>query len=213
MAAAVCEIVVNGELCGVQAIGRCTYCGRAFCQSHQARYRDSRDLMVMGLDATACCLECLERMEAGAAQWEADRMQPAQEASAYFTSGSAQAAFRARGVSSVGLVTVSPRVGGMFRSRVVDDVTSAGRGWLLGEFTWKHTTFQYGEDVAERVKKLTVLIDTLQAQGEPSRIPVLPVSQRREGYEVHRAAAHSRWDLVEIVEAYQAAKKLVDPSV
>ena len=32
-----CEIDVNGKPCGVQAVGRCVTCGKAFCSTHQAR--------------------------------------------------------------------------------------------------------------------------------------------------------------------------------
>src|SRR5579863_10095679 len=34
--AAVCELEVGGRSCGVQAVGRCAFCKRAFCAAHQA---------------------------------------------------------------------------------------------------------------------------------------------------------------------------------
>lgn len=51
--AAVCESALTSGACGVQAVGRCVHCERAFCQSHQD--------LVRGVIQVNVCSECGQR--------------------------------------------------------------------------------------------------------------------------------------------------------
>ena len=59
---ATCEIPVGGAECAVQAIGRCSTCGRAFCLTHQARVgaerRGFEERGSQGSSYTDWCSEC-----------------------------------------------------------------------------------------------------------------------------------------------------------
>jgi tRNA A-37 threonylcarbamoyl transferase component Bud32 len=72
---AVCELEVGGRSCSVQAVGRCSTCGRAFCATHQAW---SGQTFYMNQ-----CVDCLEVQRTKAAEW-------------HVKAQAARAAFRAR---------------------------------------------------------------------------------------------------------------------
>ena len=182
---AVCEI--GG--CGVQAIGRCATCRRAFCASHQA-------YIAPGTVAVDMCGPCFAQTPEQVAR--ANQARHDAEISAairYFESGSARAALLASTVQPVNISWVadmrleknlSYRVG-----RALDfiglnsdaiglggryvDVLASGRGWILGEFSW-----------GQRVKEnwLTALMDLSRQELEYRYWAGLArVRQIPEGYE------------------------------
>lgn len=129
--AAVCEIELNnGSNCGVQAIGRCFTCGRAFCLTHQAQ-----DLSKVYTYVPGMCASCWEAVQALIRQ-EQEEWRAAVE---YFRSGAAHTALLASGVQPVEIFQIEHKFQKGFLGlggRYIDEVSSFGRGWLVGESQW-----------------------------------------------------------------------------
>lgn len=132
-----CEIELNnGYTCGIQAIGRCAICGRAFCFTHQGYTSNSPSQRVPYIDMCAPCANA-KLVE------EAKRREEAQAPHHYFESGAARTDLLSSGVPPVNIYRVQqnmwePKKGFFGRSgRYVDKVVWSGRGWILGEFEWR----------------------------------------------------------------------------
>lgn len=177
---AVCEI----DGCGVQAIGRCATCKRAFCLTHQAR-EENYGRWYPRVDMCAPCFaqtpaeaeraklqaESEERVAKILAR-DVERFRPIEAAREYFKSDAAQTALLTAGVPTVALYGIvnkrTPKqkrslFGG--RSTVFENVDVAipiGRGWILGGFEWFREADLYSSfraTAAGYVKHLTALLD------------------------------------------------------
>jgi hypothetical protein len=153
--AAVCELEIGGQICGVQAVGRCTTCGRAFCATHQAWNGQTYYLNQ--------CAPCLAKAQAD----EEKRRQEAaakhrakeNEAREYIQSGSARTALLTAGVQPVNIYQTQRKEEkkGLFgRYQWVEVVTSVRHGWVLGPFHWD--VGEYG------ARRLTALLDLDQVE-------------------------------------------------
>lgn len=158
--AADCEFEVNGNPCGVQAVGRCATCGKAFCITHQGRTspfppRES----VAFVDMCALCylkspgyLATVEYKSRQREQWDAQE---------YFRSGSARAALVASGAQRVDIFMVQTRsvaTRQLFKTVYSqhEEVRLVAPGWVLGTFRWsirRHDQSDLSEDW------LTALLD------------------------------------------------------
>jgi hypothetical protein len=129
---AVCEI----DNCGIQAIGRCTTCKRAFCVSHQARERNG------WFTYADMCSPCfaktpreVERTQQ--AKREAEALEEYHTALRY-CNGPAQNALRVANVPTVEIYQIEEKFKqGFFRDRWIDVVTPRGHGWVLPIYDWK----------------------------------------------------------------------------
>ncbi len=173
--AAVCEIYLkSGSTCGIQAIGRCSTCGRAFCLTHQARnsYGGYVDW----------CLPCQEAKQAA----ERKKQEEQNAVVEYFKSGAARTVLLASGVQPVEISWVTRKeVKGFFGGlRFVDEVISVGHGWLLGELKWENrrrreedSKTSYGADSYSVTYEncLTVLMDLSNDSPNPWSPPSSPM--------------------------------------
>ncbi len=155
---AVCELEVGGLDCGVQAVGRCAFYGRAFCAQHQCLYVDVHSLLPPGfgmfsppgLPSPAECVNrctlCFEILRAKVTELPAVKhwleIHAAEE---YFISGTARNALLANGVQPAEIYQVTRRWEtkrkGVLRrceNEQVEDVIPGGRGWILGMFKWEY---------------------------------------------------------------------------
>lgn len=191
-AAAVCQI----DDCGIQAIGRCATCGRAFCTSHQGRGRGyNTTRLVPFVDMCAPCAEIYNAEQT-------KRVQDYSEARHFFFEGAmlAKHALRTAGVPTVPIQWTEKQqewqkgrfgVGG--QSVEIEKVIQ-GRGWILGEFKWDNN-----RSGSEKVC-LTALLDTLdRGRG------LVPVQRGPKGYEVIPGLSNLG---LEEVKAMQAVKRL-----
>ena len=135
-----CEIeLMDGRSCGIQAVGRCATCGRAFCHSHQAwsgqtYYIDQ-------------CAPCFAKTPGEMFRVELAKHK-VEEATAktYFTLGAARTDLLTARVQPVEIYRViqlweTTRKGILRRYHydTVKKVTFSGCGWILGEFKWTYT--------------------------------------------------------------------------
>lgn len=186
--AAVCEIQLNnGYNCGVQAIGRCAPCGRAFCLTHQAQ-----DLSKVYTSVPGMCASCWEAVQASIRK-EQEEWRAAVE---YFESGAARTALLASGVQSVEIFRREHKFQKGFLGlggRYMNEVNSFGRGWLVGESPWHH--------------------DLVAIQDNPAGL-LMVVGSYSEGYIFHNyielvwSPTPHKWTR----EAAQAVKRLVGAS-
>jgi hypothetical protein len=143
--AAVCEIELNnGSNCGVQAIGRCSTCGRAFCLTHQAQNLSGVVFVgYVSVGDPGMCTSCQEAVQAPIRK-EQEEIRKEQEewraAVEYFKSGAAQTDLLASGVQSVEIFRIEHKFKKVFLGlggRYIVEVSSFGRGWLVGESQWQ----------------------------------------------------------------------------
>ncbi len=149
-----CEVLVDGRHCGIPAIGNCATDRRAFCMTHQARYRSD---YAFADKCTSCYdleLQRIQRMELAKVAHE-------ERFGAAYLQNSAVPELRAAGVSTIELLKIE-RVWvrrSLGRSHDEDQVTSCGTGWLLGEFEWSYNDGgSYGGSEVQ-ASRLTALID------------------------------------------------------
>lgn len=141
---AVCEtLLTTGQQCGVAAIGRCTTCGRAFCQTHQARgkvYGGS----VPYVDLCANCFA--QTPEEVARRKEEEAYTQLSAVKNYIYSGSARADLLKNGVPPYQFYKVSSEwqgpTKGFFGTNIgvgrnIDVRIPTIRGWILGQFKWR----------------------------------------------------------------------------
>ena len=142
---AVCEIdLKSGSPCGIQAVGRCVTCGRAFCLTHQAR--DLSGVIFVGyisVGSPDMCTSCQEAVQVPIRK-EQEEIRKEQEewrtAVEYFKSGAARTALLASGVQPVEIFRVEHTFEEGFLGlggRYINEVSSFGRGWLVGESQWQ----------------------------------------------------------------------------
>jgi serine/threonine protein kinase len=136
--------------CGLPATGRCATCKRVFCHEHQAQGPSSNTLwpfgplMVRYPDKCARCL-ALPTDPAARARAEAreelerERLAPYVEAREYFKSGSARTALQTSGVKLVEIYKTemkSKQTLFGLSSRLVEEIVSTRRGWIIGKLPW-----------------------------------------------------------------------------
>lgn len=218
-AAAVCGIPISPtETCGVQAIGRCVYCNRAFCRSHQARTQFGINA---GAEYVDVCAPCWPKTAEGQRRQKEQEMWAAKE---YFESDAARTALLSSEVPPVEIYQVEKGRGeykkGLFgRGEWValpDAVTLIGHGWILGEFMWSgNDGGAYGGTNFNR-KFLTALRDMAgqdssavygERVGKAGFVRVRPYPG---GYEVLKGIGeHLSVDWLEVM---QAVKRLIGES-
>lgn len=141
--AAVCELEVGGWGCGIQAVGRCAICGRAFCATHQGRQGGWGDGTFYDRGRPyIMCAACYVRKKADEAERQRKFDTELNEASAFFKSGSARIALLTAGVRPVKIYQIHRQwKTGLFGlgSRYVDAVTSL-HGWILGDLSGQYTS-------------------------------------------------------------------------
>jgi hypothetical protein len=155
-AAAVCELEIGDRSCGIQAVGRCATCGRAFCAQHKGLYQDAYSLLPSGwgsslprgfpseAECVNLCVSCFEALRTKVAELpEVKHFVEVHDAEQYFISGAARTALLASGLPPVEIYQVTrfwetKRRGVLRRydSEQVDYATPVGRGWILGTFKW-----------------------------------------------------------------------------
>jgi hypothetical protein len=136
-----CEIELeSGRTCRVQAIGRCATCERAFCLTHQGR--DYRGFHEPYVDR---CAPCVAQAQADEMERLREHRAKMDEAREYFASGAARTALLTAGVPPVKIrQTHRQWKNGLFGLGAQEvDVTTTGRGWILGSFEWSYSS--YGE--------------------------------------------------------------------
>lgn len=193
-----CEIDINGKPCGVQAIGRCATCGKAFCATHQARTAyNPPNPIVSYVDM---CAICFPKSPGEVARVEAaKRKQEWWDAEKYFQEGTARNDLLASGVQPVNLyITESvwqPKKS-LFGTgnELVEMATLWGCGWILGEFQWKWQPI----DSWEHGRHLTVLLDVVPQQQ-------LYINMHYS----HYGTLYLPWGLA-AVEPYSGGYKLLD---
>lgn len=184
--AAVCEIELkSGSTCGIQAIGRCITCERAFCLTHQARGYDGFHQLAPYVDL---CAPCFAVKQAEDAKRKQEEMAPY----TYFMSGAARTDLLNSGISPIDIYDTvemiwEPKKGWelfadtigslIFDDRAHDIITGKkrgyryvpgpdrlfGRGWILGEFPWTYSvSIGYRESKNVREDWLTALLDMVQ---------------------------------------------------
>jgi hypothetical protein len=135
-----CEIELkSGRTCGVQAIGRCATCERAFCLSHQGW--DVGNFSFQRIMYVDMCEPCSAVKRATDAKREKEAKEEANAPHEYIRSGAARADLLASGVQPVKIYSISHEwKTGLFGlgGQLVDRAILVGRGWLLGEFKWKY---------------------------------------------------------------------------
>lgn len=161
--AATCELLLpGGHPCGVQAIGRCVDCQRAFCATHRARSYDNFGNLV----SHDLCAECYQKRLAAEAEQQ-DRAW-AGSPERYFVTGDARTALLTAGVPTVEIYDVKKQYKSnmwplsMFflRVREIEQITLVGRGWILGEFRWRYSQPGPYPDMGRIVTDcLTALLD------------------------------------------------------
>jgi hypothetical protein len=177
-----CNIILNnGYMCGIQAVGRCATCQRAFCMTHQGLTSAWR---VPYIDMCAPC--------ANAKQAEVDRrMKEARAPYEYFESGAARTTLSAAGVLTVDIYNVrkewKKKKGVFGRSGYVDVATPFGRGWVLGEFLCAYTYI----DTTRYENFLTALMDVEPKMLRPTdrtNNGLVPVQPYSGGYQIASAS-------------------------
>jgi len=118
-----CDIELkNGQTCGIQAIGRCATCERAFCMTHQGYFGNSFGQLVPDIGMCALC----------AAAKEAEERKRQEEAYApiyFFQLGTAVTTLRKSGVRSVKIYIVARQMKeSFFGHREVEYPELLGRG-------------------------------------------------------------------------------------
>jgi serine/threonine protein kinase len=135
---AVCEI----SNCGVQAVGRCSTCGSAFCGSHRYQAKDGWGMtsdevfylpQVDYFNICALCFKVLRAKAVGLAN-------EANAAEEYLRSGALRTDLINAGVPTAAIHWVEKRQEikkSFFSSRFVEveEIVNC-RGWILGEFSW-----------------------------------------------------------------------------
>ena len=164
----------NGDLCGIQAIGRCAICGESFCLSHQAW---SEGTSYFGATPYIDrCAPCLAKARADEVKHVREALVRIDEAREYFRSGSVRTALLTSRVPPVTVYHVEERFeGGRYfrRERLVKKVISEGHGWILGEFNWRYTcSDHHGHEEHSTRSCLTALLDV-----DSSQLPVAQLNQ------------------------------------
>ena len=203
--AAVCELEIGGQICGVQAVGRCTTCGRAFCATHQAWNGQTYYLkQTYYLNQCAPCLAKAQadeekRRQEAAAKYRAKE----NEAREYIQSGSARTALLTAGVQPVNIYQTQRKEEkkGFFGGyQWVEVVTSVRHGWVLGPFHWG----DINGGIRYPYARLTALLDL-------DRVEFTQVIPYRESYqELEGDRGNSKIHDSEIIEVAEAIKRLID---
>ncbi len=201
--AAVCELEVGGQNCGVQAVGRCAFCKRAFCAAHQAWSGQT-----YYIDQCAPCLaQAQADKEKGRREAEAKYRAEEDKAREYIQSGSARIALLTNGVQPVNIYQTQRKMRivkkGFFSrdEQWVEVVTSVRHGWILGAIFGKGNT------------ELTALLDLDHRQ-----VILTPVEPYAESYKEVDSDYLSNWEVLsnwEIarsgwMEAAQAVRRLIE---
>lgn len=214
--AAGCEIELkNGHTCGIQAIGRCTTCGRAFCPTHQAHKWYNGPFPYVDM-----CARCLAVEEAEAVR----RWKEAHAPYEYFKSGTARTALLTAGAPLVDIYEIDRKCkAGLFGGRYVDVATLIGRGWILGEFKWA-SRWKFYESSNHGVfdeNCLTALLDLDISDNDPrywryrDHCGLVPVQPYSRGYEALTGVFKGNQqteDLEGWREVMQAVKGLIGES-
>lgn len=120
--AAECEI----DACGVQALGRCAKCRRAFCMSHQA-------VGEYGLAMSNQCTDCRYEQERPHLEAVALRRRRIQ----WLESGGARTALIQSGKGTVPIYDIEYQ-DVRFRRERRQVYHECGRAWVIGIFMWSH---------------------------------------------------------------------------
>lgn len=204
---ATCEIELkSGNICGVPAIGRCIFCERAFCTSHQA-YTWQR------IGYVDVCAPCFPKTSEGMRkQAEQERF----EAEEYFRSGTARTALLTSRVPSVDIYWIKPpweTKQGLFGRRSNEKVL-IGRGWILGEFRWEYDLRMDGDSDRVTEDCLTALrdisLDELDRHERYYSRGFTRVRPCSGGYE-RLKTRHESFGMYNWIEAAQAVRRLVGP--
>jgi len=159
-----CQVLINGEECGVPAIGRCAVDGRAFCMTHQGRRQYT------GSAYSDRCQPCEDKSDTAARNHELHYGQ------SYLMNTAAQE-LRAAGVPTVEIFRyrtewVPKRFG---RSQTIEHADLLATGWILGEFKWEH----YVGDLKREDLLLTAFLDRSESRiGDRNCAAVAQDSQR-----------------------------------
>lgn len=214
-AAAVCQHPISPtETCGILPIGRCAYCKRAFCLTHQGRSRDAFGQLIPYVDVCVLCVaqtpaevDRAERERYEAEKWK--REQEVKAAQAYFTSGAARHDLQHSGAQLVQLYQVRHKKvykqswfdklwaeiadTGVHSKLVAETITM--RGWILGTYRWAYARHAGDTNLPQepiREDFLTALVEDVPANdrdvmGDYVRKDGLyPVRPASRGYEITR---------------------------
>jgi hypothetical protein len=163
-----CEISVNGQPCGVLAIGRCSVDGLAFCGTHQAKkYGPGRIVDVSYVDT---CTSCYAQVIAKEEEMPHRKRQRALQGADMYLHATAMEDLIAAGVPPVRIrlkVVNRPRVtesrrlfGGVKRTVSKQEVDIWGKGWVVGSCSWHYRNYgMYGSESDVESRFLTALID------------------------------------------------------
>lgn len=182
-----CQVLSNGEECGIPAIGRCAVDGRAFCMTHQARKK------ITLTPYADRCQPCEDKSDTAARDHELHYGQ-------FYIVNTAAQELRAAGVPAVEIFRyrtewVTKKFG---RSHAVEHVDPLATGWILGEFRWTY----YDRDHKLEGQYLTALLDRKDLDfGDRNCAAVIQDSQRGlyqaaqigghvHGYEAIATAVH-----------------------
>jgi hypothetical protein len=174
--AAECEIELRvGRQCGVQATGRCSRCGNAFCESHQALTWNGG---VYVDKCSACAKEDQARERAKNNELHRHDFSDWREAA------------RLLAASQVPAVQVHDArwVGqrGIFRSNNVERPVPLGRAWIIGNIRWQYSTPgpHGGTDIdGPALTALRELLNDSSGSGRDHLVRVEP-DPRNGGYRV-----------------------------
>jgi hypothetical protein len=133
---------VRGVPCGVAAVGRCLTCGRAFCPTHQSRYKNTWSEWSTYSDL---CQDCLSERYKAAAAWEQGR--PARELLQHEQLEAKYSAARERfhAVTSALVANGCPglqprwmpsRTYSRWRHREIRGRLPLADAWPIGEYEW-----------------------------------------------------------------------------
>ena len=172
--AATCEVLVNGQPCGVSAIGRCSSDGAAFCMTHQARKPGLGP--IPDVTYTDMCTVCFGKSQAAIVQ--VSRQNEERFGTTYLLQAAQQELIEA-GVPRVRILVESKterrmaetkkRFGGTKRDLQDVRVETWGEGWVIGECAWRYRTFGggYGREDDHKGRLLTAMLDEKSVQ-DPS---------------------------------------------
>lgn len=171
-----CEVLVDGQPCGVLAIGRCSIDGSAFCNSHQAKKYGPG--LIVDVSYVDMCISCYAEMNTEKVKRERQHEQR------YGTTYLAQAVKQELATAGVPLVEVllntvnRPRTtetrklfGGVKRTTSQQQVGIWGKGWIIGECSWHFRTYgPYGSEADSEGRFLTALIDPQSVPHDELRV-------------------------------------------
>jgi hypothetical protein len=203
-----CDIILsNGHTCGIQAIGRCATCMRAFCSSHQAYNKDVFGYPIPAHNMCSMCAEARRKAEEEAFnERHADLT--------FFQSGKALEVLRSSSVQKVNVYYLATtwEKGFLGREKKHQQYKLLGHGWVIGTLNWSERLVgSLGYDGTYATAFMDDLIRDRSSQGVYSEVTfhnrLIPVVPYTDGYAYVRAA-HA-WGSADTKTAYQAVRKLV----